>query len=78
MSYTSLRKTVAVVSVAVLLLAELGLFYDFFYSFRFLWNEGKIIEFFLSLILFFWSLSGAFLILIQAGERSWPNLFRGR
>jgi glucan phosphoethanolaminetransferase (alkaline phosphatase superfamily) len=38
------------------------MFYDFFYPFRFLWDQGRIIEFFLSLILFFWSLLGAFLI----------------
>ena len=58
----NLRKTIALGSVAILLLVEFSLFHDFFYPFRFLWNEGKIIEFFLSLILFFWSLLGAFLI----------------
>ena len=44
------------------MLVEFSLFYDFFYPFRSLWNQGKIIEFFLSLILFLWSLLGAFLI----------------
>lgn len=62
MSNSNLRKTIALVSVTILLLVEFSLFYDFFYPFRFLWNQGKIIEFFLSLILFFWSLLGAFLI----------------
>ncbi len=38
------------------------MFYDFSYPFRFLWRQGKIIEFFLSLVLFFWSLLGAYLI----------------
>ena len=62
MSDSNLRKTIALGSVAILLLVEFSMFYDFFYPFRFLWNQGKIIEFFLSLILFFWSLLGAFLI----------------
>ena len=62
MSNSNLRKTIAVGSVAILLLVDLSLFYDFFYPFRFLWNQGKLTEFFLSLILFFWSLIGAFLI----------------
>jgi glucan phosphoethanolaminetransferase (alkaline phosphatase superfamily) len=38
------------------------MFYDFFYPFRFLWNQGKISELLLSLILFLWSLLGVFLI----------------
>lgn len=62
MSNTNLRKTIALVSVAILLLAEFSLFHDFFYPFRSLWHQGKIVEFFLSLFLFFWSLLGAFLI----------------
>jgi glucan phosphoethanolaminetransferase (alkaline phosphatase superfamily) len=62
MSNTNLRKTLALVSVAILLLAEFSLFHDFFYPFRSLWHQGKIVEFFLSLILFLWSLLGAFLI----------------
>ena len=57
-----MRKTIAIGSVAILLLVEFSLFYDFFYPFRFLWNQGKVIEFFLSLILFLWSLLGALLI----------------
>ena len=65
MSNIKLRKAIASGSVAIVLLAELSLFYDFFYPFRFLWNQGKIIEFVLSLILFFWSLVGAFLIFVS-------------
>lgn len=57
-----LRKGVALSSVAVLLFVEFSFFYDFFYPFRFLWSQGKTIELFLSLILFFWSLFGTFLI----------------
>jgi hypothetical protein len=62
MSNFKLRKAIALGSVAILLLVEFSFFSDFFYPFRFLWNQGKIIEFFLSLILFIWSLLGAFLI----------------
>ncbi|MEJ2181206.1 MAG: sulfatase-like hydrolase/transferase [Gammaproteobacteria bacterium] len=62
MSNSKLRKAIALGSVAILLLVEFSLFYDFFYPFRFLWNQGKLFEFFLSLILFFWSLLGVFLI----------------
>jgi glucan phosphoethanolaminetransferase (alkaline phosphatase superfamily) len=56
------RKTIALASVAILLLVEFSFFCDFFYPFRFLWSQGKTIELFVSLILFFWSLFGAFLI----------------
>ncbi len=59
---SNLRKTIALGSVAILLLVEFSMFYDFSYPFRFLWSQGKIIEFFLSLALFFWSLLGAYLI----------------
>ena len=55
-------KTLALSSVAVLMFVEFSFFYDFFSPFRFLWSQGKTIELFLSLILFFWSLFGAFLI----------------
>ncbi|MGB5407158.1 MAG: hypothetical protein WBN43_10275 [Thiogranum sp.] len=65
MSDSNLRKTIALGLVAILLLVEFSMFYDFFYPFRFLWNQGKIIEFSLSLILFFWSLLGAFLIIFS-------------
>ena len=62
MSNYNLIKTIALGSVAILLLIEFSFFYDFFYPFRFLWSQGKTIELFLSLILLFWSLLGAFLI----------------
>ena len=62
MSNYNLRKTIAIGSVALLLLVEFSLFHDFFYPFRHLLNQGKIVEFFLSLILFFWSLAGVFFI----------------
>ena len=62
MSNYNLRKTIATGSVAILLVIEFSLFYDFFYPFQFLWNQGKTAEFFLSLILFFWSLLAVFLI----------------
>jgi glucan phosphoethanolaminetransferase (alkaline phosphatase superfamily) len=57
-----MRKTIALGSIAILLLIEFSLFYDFFYPFRSLWSQGKIIELFLSLILFLWCLLGTFLI----------------
>ncbi|MGD8569123.1 MAG: sulfatase-like hydrolase/transferase [Gammaproteobacteria bacterium] len=62
MSNSNWRKIIALASIAILLLVEFSLFHDFFYPFRFLWNQGKIIEFFLSLVLFFWSLLGVFFI----------------
>jgi glucan phosphoethanolaminetransferase (alkaline phosphatase superfamily) len=66
MPNSNLRKTIAPGAVVILLLVEFCMFEDFFYPFRFLWNQGKIIEFFLSLILFFWSLLGAFLIFFSS------------
>ena len=62
MANSKLRKSIALGSVAILLLIEFSFFFDFFYPFRFLWNQGKLIELFLSLILFFWSLLSAFLL----------------
>ena len=62
MANSKLRKSIALGSVAILLLIEFSFFFDFFYPFRFLWNQGKLIELFLSLILFFWSLLSAFLM----------------
>ncbi len=58
----NLRRTIALGSVAVLLLVEFSMFHDFFYPFRFLWDQGDIAELFLSLILFIWSLLGVFLM----------------
>jgi glucan phosphoethanolaminetransferase (alkaline phosphatase superfamily) len=57
-----MRKTIALGSIAILLIVEFSLFYDFFYPFRSLWGQGKILELSLSLILFLWSVLGAFLI----------------
>jgi glucan phosphoethanolaminetransferase (alkaline phosphatase superfamily) len=62
MLHFNLKKIIAVVSVAVLLLVEFSLFHDFFYPFRYSWNQGEFIQFSLSLILFCWSLLGAFFI----------------
>ena len=58
----NLRKTIALGSVAILLLVEFSMFYDFFSPIRMLWNQGKLIQIFLSLILFFWSVLGVLLI----------------
>jgi len=58
----SLRLMIALGSVAILLLTEFSMFYDFFYPFRSLWNRGEIVILFVSLILFLWSLLGVFLI----------------
>jgi len=66
MSTSNLKKTIALGGVAVLLLVEFSLFYDFFYPLRSLWYHGKITELLLSLILFFWSLFGAFLIFFSS------------
>lgn len=57
-----LRRKIALGSIAILLIIECTLFYDFFYPFRFLWNQGKLIEFSMSLVLLIWSLLGVFLI----------------
>jgi hypothetical protein len=47
------------------LFAEFSLFQDFFYPFRYLWNQGGIFEVLVTLFLFLWSLLGAFLILFS-------------
>ena len=56
----NLRKSVALGVIAILLLVEFSMFYDFLYPFRFLWKQGKISELLLSSVLFFWSLLGVF------------------
>lgn len=38
------------------------MFQDFFYPFRFLWNQGEFIKLILSIVTLLWSLVGAFLI----------------
>lgn len=62
MSNSYLRKALALGSVAILLLVEFHMFHNFFYPFRFLWSQDKLIEFSLSSILFFWDLLAVFLI----------------
>lgn len=57
-----LRKSIALGSVAILLLIEFSMFYDFFYPFQSLWNQGRITELLLSLAVFLWSLLGVFLL----------------
>lgn len=41
MANTKLRKSIALGSVAILLLIEFSFFSDFFYPFRFLWNHRQ-------------------------------------
>jgi len=62
MANSKMRKSIPFGSVAILLLIEFSFFFDFFQPFRFLWNQDRRIEFFLSLILFCWSLLAVFLI----------------
>jgi len=59
---TNLRKIIAVGAVVVLLLVEFSMFRDFFYPFRFLWEEGKVVELFLSLVLLLWCVIGVFFV----------------
>lgn len=65
MSCSPVRWAVALGSIAILLFAEFSLFQDFFYPFRYLWNQGGIFEVLVTLFLFLWSLLGAFLILFS-------------
>ncbi|MBW7471682.1 sulfatase-like hydrolase/transferase [Marinobacter sp. F4218] len=62
MSKLSLRKTISLAAVSLLLLVEFGMFYDFFYPFQFLWSQGQITELLLSVMVFLWSLAGVFLV----------------
>lgn len=62
MADSKLRMSIALGSVAILLLIEFNFFHDFFFPVRFLWNQGRLIEIFLSLLLFFWSMLGTFLL----------------
>lgn len=57
-----LKKFVAFMSVLLLLCLELSMFDDFFYPFRFFWDQGKIVELLLLSALFVWSLLGALLL----------------
>lgn len=69
MAVFNLRKSIALGSVVIILLAEFSMFHDFFYPLRFMWNHGKTVEFFLSLFLFVWSLVGVFLIFFSGRGR---------
>ncbi len=69
MSNNNIRKSIALGSVAILLLVEFGMFHDFIYPFRYLWTQGKIVELTLSLALFIWSLLGVFLIFFSGRSR---------
>lgn len=62
MSNRGFRKAIGVGSVSILFLVEFGMFYDFSYPFRLLWNHGKISELLLSVVVFLWSLLGVFLL----------------
>jgi len=53
-------------AVALLLSAELGMFGDFFYPFRFLWDQERVGELLFASFVLFWSLLGAFLIFFSA------------
>ena len=65
MANSKLKKFIVIGAVSILLFIEFSFFYDFFLPFRLLWNQGRIIELFLSLAFFFWSLLGAFLIFVS-------------
>lgn len=56
------RMAVAAGSITALLLVELSMFYDFFYPFRILWNQGHTIELILSITILLLSMVGVFLI----------------
>lgn len=57
-----LKMAVALGAIVILLLVEFSQFHDFFYPFRILWDQGDILELSLSVIIFFWSLVGTFLL----------------
>lgn len=65
MSNRNLRITIALGSVAMLLLVDFSLFRDFLFPFRVLWHQGKLAELSLSLILLLWDIFGAFLIFVS-------------
>ena len=65
MSRSPLRWAAAVGLTAILLVAEFSLFQDFFEPFLLLWHQGRIFACVLSLLLFLWSLLGAFLLLFS-------------
>ncbi len=55
-------KIIASGLIIILLLVEFSMFHDFFYPFRFLWKQGRMVELLLSSLLFLWSLSGVFFL----------------
>lgn len=65
MSNQSLSKSISLGAVSILLLVEFGMFYDFFYPFRFLWCHGEVTELLLSVVVFVWGLAGVFLLLFS-------------
>lgn len=60
-----INKAIAVGAVSVLLVAEFSTFYDVFYPVQFLWDQGKVAELILSVLVFLWSLAGVFLLLFS-------------
>lgn len=66
---TNFRKIVALVIVAITLLLDFNLFYDFFYPFSYLREQGERVELFLSLIVFLWTLLGVFFIFLGGRSR---------
>lgn len=58
----NLRRAVGLAAVSVLLLAEFGLFYDFFSPVRLLWRQGQVVELLLAVLVLLWSLAGVFLL----------------
>jgi len=53
---------VATAIIAIVLVVEFSMFHDFFFPFKFLWEQERISELLLSLFLFFWSFACVFLI----------------
>lgn len=62
MANSQVKQSIALAAVAILLIIEFHFFHDFLRPSISLWNQGEIIELFLSLMLFFYSLLGVFLI----------------
>jgi len=69
MANTNLRRIIAVGAVVILLLVEFSMFHDFFYPFRFLWEQGRVIELSLSLVLLLWCVVGVLFIFFSGRSR---------
>lgn len=65
----NLKKIVASGIVATVLLFDISLFYDFFYPFYYLWEQGELVTLFLSVTVFLWTLLGAFFIFFSGRSR---------